>query len=239
MRADARNTIRTRLLEHYRALIEAIALTLPSESEVVLHDLSLLPLSIIAVCGDVTGRSPGDSATNLLVDAVAARDFSNKYGYDTWLPDGRRLRSSTTFLTDLDEKPIAAICINTDVSAWEVLGDLAAQMLGDDGSTKIRAHSPRAPAQASPEVFFRDINGLANYLITQAIIDIDIPVELMQKRHKMKIVAELQAKNMFMLKSSVDIVAQALKTTRFTIYNYLNELPDAEATDREVAVGDV
>ena len=50
----------------------------------------------------------------------------------------------------------------------------------------------------------------------------------MQKRHKIAVVNDLKDRGFFMLKESVEMAAQALQVTRFTIYNYLNELGNDE-----------
>lgn len=205
----------------FKMLVGPISTALPGSGEVVLHDLGLLPNSIIAVSGDVTGREPGDAPTNLLLEAVASRDFDNKIAYTTRLADGRRLRSSTTFLPDFDGNPIAALCINMDVSSWEMIMHAAATMLG--------ASAPETdPADLGPEVFPRGINELGTYLIERAIANVGVPVDLMHKRHKIAVVRELSEAGLFTLKSAVDTVAEALGTTRFTIYNYLNELAPRE-----------
>ena len=49
----------------------------------------------------------------------------------------------------------------------------------------------------------------------------------MHKRHKLAVVADLRDRGFFLLKESVDTAAAALDVTRFTIYNYLNELEPA------------
>mgnify|MGYP000092969292 CR=1 FL=1 len=205
----------------FKMLVDPISKALPGSGEVVLHDLDLLPNSIIAVSGTVTGRQAGDAPTNLLLEAVASQDFDNKVAYSTRLADGRRLRSSTTFLPDFDGNPIAALCINMDVSSWELILNTAADMLGE--------HAPEtSPTELGPEVFPRDINELGTYLIDRAIANVGVPVDLMHKRHKISVVRELSEAGLFTLKSAVDTVAEALGTTRFTIYNYLNELAPAE-----------
>lgn len=221
-----RKTNRQKLMAIFKSLVEPLGHALPGSGEVVLHDLSLLPNSIVAVAGNVTGREPGDAATNLLLEAVASKDFAHKSGYETRLPDGRRLRSTTTFLPDLDGIPIAALCINMDISPWELMRDAAAVALGDSG------HAP-AKASLGPEMFMRDINELSTFLIQQAIANVGVPVHLMHKRHKIAVVQELSVRGLFTLRSAVDTVADALNTTRFTIYNYLNELASANGVEED------
>lgn len=224
------NIDRQTLMAIFESLVEPLCRALPESGEVVLHDLSKLPNSIVAVAGNITGREPGDAATNLLLETTASKDFTNKSGYETRLSDGRRLRSSTTFLPDLQGEPMAALCINIDMSPWEVMRDAAALALGE------KNHAP-PKGLAGPEIFMRDINDLATFLIKNAISNIGVPVDLMHKRHKIAVVKELSERGLFTMRSAVDTVAEALNTTRFTIYNYLNELASADEVREEGGAG--
>jgi predicted transcriptional regulator YheO len=51
-----------------------------------------------------------------------------------------------------------------------------------------------------------------------------IPVDLMKKRHKAAVVRELDEAGYFLIKDAVDHLAGRLDVTRYTIYNYLNEV---------------
>ncbi|WP_340265793.1 helix-turn-helix transcriptional regulator [Sphingobium mellinum] len=217
---------RQALMAIFQSLVAPLCSALPTSGEVVLHDLSKLPNSIIAVAGSITGREPGDAATNLLLETMASRDFTNKSGYETRLSDGRRLRSSTTFLPDRHGEPMAALCINIDMSPWEVMRDAAALALGEKNPVRRKAF-------ADHEVFMRDINDLSTFLIRNAIDTIGVPVDLMHKRHKIAAVKELSERGLFTVRSAVDKVAEALNTTRFTIYNYLNELASSDEVQEE------
>ncbi|MGX9899123.1 helix-turn-helix domain-containing protein [Arthrobacter sp. SA17] len=46
----------------------------------------------------------------------------------------------------------------------------------------------------------------------------------MRKEHKVQVVAELERRGFFLVKQAAETAAIALGVTRFTIYNYLNEL---------------
>ncbi len=50
----------------------------------------------------------------------------------------------------------------------------------------------------------------------------------MHKRHKLEVVRNLKSRGMFLLRDAVDMIATSLGVTRFTIYNYLNEIGDEE-----------
>jgi predicted transcriptional regulator YheO len=225
-----------RLIAVFRDLVEPIGQSLPSSSEVVLHDLSLLPNSIVAIYGDVTGRRIGDPATDLLLEKVTEASAEEMVGYETVLPDGRKLRSSTMIIRDVTGIAVAALCINSDLSAWISVQRVADMMLSgmrpaNDPAPLGRAMTAVSQTEESEttEVFARDVDELAAHLIHRAISSVGVPVELMQKRHKIQVVRDLKARGMFLLRDAVDMIASSLNVTRFTIYNYVNEIADSEA----------
>lgn len=251
-----------RLLAVFSNLVEPLGMSMPATSEVVLHDLSLLPNSIIAIHGNVTGRVVGDPATDLLLERIAKRNETDQHlNYETVLPDGRRLRSSTMIIRDVSNNAVAALCINTDTSAWETVGLVAQAMLGrlDDtaraallqsgGHTAVIPHQvpvvadagqPATAAHSHSETFVRDIDELSRVILTRAIDESGVPVELMHKRHKVEVVRQLEARGLFLLKDAVELAAHALQVTRFTIYNYLNEIHDqTEENDERKATHEV
>lgn len=205
------------------ALVDPLSRTLPADTEVVLHDLRRLPNSIVAIAGDVTGRSVGGPATDRLLREAAAGRLGTTVGYETRLPDGRALRCTTVVVPDAAGTPLAALCINADVMIWHAVKAIAESMVGESSAVK-----GEAPGDASPERFVRDIDELAQHLLAEAIETSGAPVDLMQKKHKIAVVQDLKDKGFFLLKESVEMAAAALQVTRFTIYNYLNELGDEE-----------
>lgn len=215
-----------RLLAAFAGIVEPIGSALPANVEVVLHDLSRLPNSIVAVHGNVTGRQVGDPATDLLLKKAASGVLETDIGYETQLPDGRRLRSSTTIIRDVLGNPVLALCINSDLSAWQAVARIAADMIGSVPNAAVTAASSAAVTRES---FVRDVDELAASLLHEAVDEAGVPVDLMQKRHKIEVVRMLKSRGMFMLRDAVEMVAEALRVTRFTIYNYLNEIAEEEA----------
>jgi predicted transcriptional regulator YheO len=219
-----------RLIQVFSRLVEPIGRALPTSSEVVLHDLSLLPNSIVAVFGDVTGRRVGDPSTDLLLEQAVAGFERHDLNYETVLPDGRRMRSSTMIIRDVADNPVAALCINTDVSAWSAVKAIVDAMVSpgpdlptDPERERSTAAVPHAPQK---EVFVRDVDELASYLISTTIGDVGIPVSQMKKEHKVEVVRQLKQRGLFLLREAVEMIAESLEVSRFTIYNYVNELAD-------------
>ena len=233
------------LLALFGSLVEPIGRALPSPSEVILHDLTKVPNTVVKVYGTVTGRKVGDPGTDLLLQQ-AVHGFPDFINYQSTLGDGRRLRCSTLILRDLSGEAVAALCINTDLTAWRTLHSILGSMIepaGDEqaGLSLVPASgaapatlgasvsAPAAVEAAGPtaqpaETYVRDVDELAALLLRRAVQEVGVSVDLMRKKHKVKVIQQLQDKGFFLLRDAVEQVAEALGVTRFTIYNYLNEI---------------
>ena len=234
-----------RVLDVLAGLVDPLWRSLSTSSEVVLHEIGRLPNSVVAIAGNVTGRQAGDPATDLLLEQLRNVDREqNKIDYQSVLPDGRRLRSSTMIVRDSDGVPVAALCINTDITEWLASQELATNMVSGRNaapselrvqrSEPVRLEQPAVgglvrahTGETRGETFPRSVDELVSQLIGGAIALTGVPVDLMKKHHKMAVVEQLEARGLFLLKDAVEIIALELGVTRFTIYNYLNELSTA------------
>ena len=231
-------------------LVGPLGRSLPGPVEIVLHDLAALPNSIVAIEGDVTGRRPGDPATDRLLESAASGSFETRTGYRTTSPSGRSLLSTTIVIRDAAGRPAAALCINRDVTDWQIIGSAARSILGENeaglgsggsggvGQNERNAQDERSGAAAlgsadGGEAFVHDVDELAAAVLRQAVAEQDVPVSLMRKAHKVEAVRSLKRRGFFMLRDAVEMAAQALGVTRFTIYNYLNEIGESADRQRE------
>ena len=99
-------------------MVPDLARSLGPDHEVVLHDLRLIPNSIVAIGGELTGRKAGGPTTDLLLRLVHQGHHDNVLRYQTRAGDGRIFRASTLFIRDPDGKPVGCLCINTDITNW-------------------------------------------------------------------------------------------------------------------------
>lgn len=206
------------IISTLQQLVEPIRATLVEPAEVIVHDLTRLPNSIIAISGDVTGRSIGDPATDKLLDAVASGNLRTSIGYRTTSPSGKELLSTTVIIRDSTNQPVAALCINRDISGWETLHSLTGALAG------LSLSMCAEEEQATTEVFVRDVDELATLLLSRAVAESGVRVDEMRKEHKVEVVRLLKARGFFLLRDAAEMAAEALHCTRFSIYNYLNEI---------------
>ncbi|MGE3620651.1 MAG: transcriptional regulator [Acidimicrobiia bacterium] len=216
--ADGRDAA---VLHALAQLVPALSRLLGSDTEVVLHDVRKLPNSIVAIDGDVTGRRPGDPMTDYLLRQLRNGNLRDVYHYRTELPDGHEGNSTTFGVKSQSGELIAVLCVNRDLTAWRT----AAELLNEVVSTYTGEAEP-------PQEFFpRSVNELVATSIDKAVAQAGVPVELMKKRHKVAVVGQLDAQGIFLIRESVDAVAAALQVTRYTIYNYLNQLNGQPSRD--------
>ncbi|MGI8880726.1 MAG: PAS domain-containing protein [Jatrophihabitans sp.] len=161
------------LIEFLRQLVGRLAQALPATTEVVLHDLSLLPNSIVAIAGGVTDRTVGDPATDVLLRQLRSGENA-VVGYPTDLPGGREGRSTTMIMRLPTGEAVAALCLNADISQWRSASKLLDSLLGGRAGANplsddvVQAEMPSAAGQ-SGEAFVRSVDELAATLIDREI----------------------------------------------------------------------
>lgn len=205
-------------------VVAGLAKALAPRTEVVLHDLTKLPNSIVAIGGQITGRGVGGPATDLGLRVFRSGWSEDLIGYRTELDDGLVMRSSSVFLRAASGRPVACLCINADISSLVAARDVLTTL------TNAVAVDPTANSTlaANQETFAMSIDTLAEGILRDAIAEVGLPLHLMKKVHKVEVVRELDRRGFFTIREAADLVAQRLKVSRFTVYNYLNEVQGSD-----------
>jgi predicted transcriptional regulator YheO len=202
------------VVDVYRPLVEPLARASGPGVEVVLHDLSKLPNSVAAIAGGLSGREVGAPATDLGLRLLMREDPPESIiGYRTELPGGVICRSSTIFLRGDHDRPVAALCINRDISRLTAARDLLAELID---TSEVSGHD-------RTETFYDTVEHLTDDLLGRAIASVGVPVAQMSKADKTLVVKDLQRRGFFLIKESVELAATSLGVSRYTIYNYLND----------------
>lgn len=209
------------ILKSYLPIVKGLAETLGKNFEIVLHDLSDLESSVIAIeNGHITNRTIGAPATDFLVEFIKKDQKANKnmeLNYMTQTKEGKKLKSSTFLIRD-GEDIIGALCINIDLTNIRIAQNFLEEL--------IRIENEDQPVENFPE----DANSYLNLMIEKALEEINKPITYFSKNDRLRIVSYLNEKNIFNIKGSVEILAKKLNCSRYSIYNYLTEI-GAEASN--------
>ena len=114
---------RREILESYIPLMKFFAQQLP-DTEIVLHDVSNLDQSIIAIeNAHISGRTVGGSSTDLVLRILQEQSYRHQEftpAYTSASATGRFLSSGTFFIKEGDEL-VGLLCTNTDLTHLQAL----------------------------------------------------------------------------------------------------------------------
>jgi len=209
------------ILESIKPLVKGIAKTFGKDCEVVLHDITDPYHSIIAIeNAHVTGRGLGGPMSEVNIEVIKNGDFENdQLNYTKKTSDGRVLKSSTIIIRDEGKNPIGCLCVNFDLSTFIVVRNTINALCSTGEEDKI---------DADKQIETTNINDILCNLINSVLDNSGKPVAYMSKEDKVEIVSMLDEKGAFLIKGAIDYVAKILCVSRYTIYNYLDEVRASE-----------
>lgn len=209
------------ILESLKPAVKGIAKTFGKDCEVVLHDITDPFHSIVAIeNAHVTGRGLGGPMSEVNIERIKAGDFKkDELSYTRKTSDGRVLKSSTIVIRDEKQQPIGCLCINFDLSAFIVVRNSVNALCSTDEEEEI---------DSDKGVEVTNINDILCNLVNNVLDSLGKPVAYMSKEDKVEIVRMLDQKGAFLIKGAIDYVAKILCVSRYTIYNYLDEIRVSE-----------
>jgi predicted transcriptional regulator YheO len=203
---------------------DALTAAIKGDTEIVVHDLRKPESSIVRIInGHITGRAVGNALFTGPSGAENVRNAQTNLGepreirvvskYRAWAGD-KPLTSTSTIYFDDHGVAAAILCLNTDTTLAERLQHDLARFIG----------APAGAALAALESRETSMGDLVAEIPESAVAAIGVPVARMTKAEKVAAVAMMNERGLFLMRGSVELAARHLGTTKFTIYNYLEEL---------------
>ncbi|MCI9147519.1 MAG: transcriptional regulator [Hungatella sp.] len=201
----------------FKTLLKILKNQFGPESEFILHDWSKgYDHSVVAIeNGHITNRKIGDCGSNLGLEVIRGTATSDmKCNYVTKTRDGKVLLSATMYIKNDEGKALGALCINTDISKKIEIKEYLDNCLPDELNKK----------EHSEEFFATNVSDLLLYLIDEGINKIGKPVSEMTKEDKMEVLRFLDNKGALLINKSGTKICQILEISKYTLYNYLDEI---------------
>lgn len=206
-------------LEFVKHLIDNLGKLLGDKCEILLHDFSngLDSTIVHIVNGGLSGREVGGCPTNVLFEHYTELGSleSELSSYFNTMPDGRLIKSSSTFIKDSCGNIVGAICINLDVSDMMVLSAELMRFLDGAGERQQKVVN---------ENFALDVNMLMEDYLSQVQAKIGKSAKEMNKQEKMAALAYLESKGILQIVKANVRLCDFFGISKFTLYNYLNEI---------------
>jgi len=208
------------LIKQYIPIANLIAMTFGKECEVVLHDLTTPEKSVIyTVNNHVTGRQVGQSFDHIITHVLLSQNFENDClaNYYFKSSDNRLIKSSTLLIRDSDNKVMGAICINIDTTVTTQIMEWLSEKI------------PLAPdinepmeLSESKVIDMEHISDIADDLIEKIVGARN--VSEMKRDEKISLISFMEQKGVFLIRGSIEKVAEKLGISKVTVYSYIDEL---------------
>jgi predicted transcriptional regulator YheO len=202
---------KSEMLDLLKRLARGIADMFGQSCEVVIHDLEQPGNAIAEIYnGHVTGRKVGDSLSDLGLKRMRQGQIGEDLiNYDALTNNGRMIKCSSFFVSGKGYS--FAFCLNFDYTSLSLAGGAIESLI------KTRDHID--------ERYFRHPGEkVLDEMFDEAIRQVGIPVALMKKEDRLKVIKNLDERGAFLMQRGIQQIADKLNISRFTIYNYLKEL---------------
>ncbi|MDF0732899.1 PAS domain-containing protein [Pseudomonas entomophila] len=201
-------------LRPYYPIATAIAGLFHPQVEVVIHDLETTKIAFIA--NPISKRKIGDSSLgDQFPEAALNKDVIGPYRKVN--RDGRNLRSMSAVIRDVQEKPIAVLCINFDVSRLEGLAEQIKALAFLPGSLE-----PHAP-------FFHDNWRQAlDRAVEEHESGSGMPIKTMDTEQRVLFIRRLELQGLLNVRNAPSVVAEKMGISRAALYKHLKAIRKGE-----------
>ncbi len=201
------------------AIAESVSAALGESFEIILYDLTQAQQPVLRVLGkNISGLTKGDSGKDENFNSVYAqcKKESRIFKSEKKIINGREMRSTIIFFVDDARNAGVALKINFDLSVVSLMeGFLKECGILDSGKGR------------QTDASSIDVRNILPSLLKQGIQATGKEVAEMSREDKLGVVRFLDDRGAFLLRNSIEDAAKALDITRFTVYNYLDEIRKA------------
>lgn len=201
-------------IKRYVPIAQLIAQTFGKNCEVVLHDLTKPHNSVVyTVNAHVTGKEVGETFNILISKVLLSASFKEDVtaNYLTITSDGREIKSSTAFIRNGKNDVVGAICINYDLDKMKDMKVFLDEFMHINDDNTI---------QASDQI--ENVLDIADSIIEKTLLGVNF--DLLNRAERLNLIAFMDQKGLFLIKGSIDKVADKLGVSKVTIYSYLDDI---------------
>ena len=215
MKVKERSREERLVMDFLGLMVDGLSQTFGSRCEVVLHDLARGEQSITRMANSyVSGRSDQSTIDNYKLNTLINHSQGDaQVNYPAVSGTGKYLKSTSLLVRGQDGAPLAALCLNLDMSEFLGLHNALGDMFG--------LHRPGSRPQAEGR---GEAAAKAEDLITEVVRELGRSVMSLTQDDRLQVVRRLEQKGFFLTKGAVKVLAGRLMVSKSTIYNYLERV---------------
>ncbi|MDR1194416.1 MAG: helix-turn-helix domain-containing protein [Peptococcaceae bacterium] len=215
-------------LEQYTRLVQMLGTQFGDSCDAILYSLEGIEQrqgTAVAVRGTTAGAKPGTPLPAFLLEHIQNQGFKDIYGFINKSLSGLVLRTSVQFLFSSDQRPIGCLCIHHNIVHIKMITSFLEELTRP---SNLEDEDEQEENRAAGEKFYSasDIQGFLNSIISEFIVERvgDANFSSLEKSDKLALIAELDQRGVFLVKGAVNMIARRINVSKFSIYNYLDEI---------------
>lgn len=195
------------LIEQVRHIADGLARTFAPFCEVVVHDLRDPGHAVLAIHNKLSGRAPGDPATELGLARIADSAYPQVVAnYPNQFADGRPAKSTSIGIKDAEGNYVAALCLNVDLTLFRSMQGILEQFNAVGEASPGESLDP-----ANAEAIRRRIDAYAARLASTP--------QLLKAHERRALMRELKEGGYLEVRRAMEVAASHLGISRATAYN--------------------
>ncbi|RGT72129.1 hypothetical protein DWX08_10675 [Ruminococcus sp. AF18-22] len=207
--------MQTSNLESYIPIVDFLGEVLGKKYEIILQDFSRPKESIIYIANEgISGKKVGDSFSNIF-ESLQLGEYEGDRNCNKikTLPDGKQVKVNVQFLRDESRKVRGCLCILKDITGRNEAIRTLIDMSGDN-EIHFSIKEKQNDQQES------NVLSIAEDMIDHILKEYQ--GRKLSRDEKIQIIRFMNEKGIFLIKGTVEMVAERLKTAKVTIYSYLD-----------------
>jgi len=209
------------ILMPYIPIAKMLVQTFGDDCEIVIHDLQDPEHSVVYVENEiVTDRKVGQGVNQLIRQVILSEHLKDDVvsNYYFHASNGKLIRSSAVLIREADGSLVGAFCINVDTSRITKQIDYLQSFLPP--SYTMDNESGHA------EIISTNTSQHVSQMITELIDNIlaNCDSRNLSREDKLRKIRFMDEKGVFLMKGSIDQVAEKLGVSNVTIYSYLDTI---------------
>lgn len=232
------------LMQHYIQLTKFLGQALGPDYEIALHDLTDKNRSIIAIANNhVSGREIGAPLSNVALKLLMDRAYEqqdSRMNFRGVSEKGKTLRSSTLFIKQ-NGRLVGMLCVNFDDSRYQAMSDEILSLCHPENflerhysfDENLVVQANHQEGDGADECFHASIGQVAGEAVEQELKRMGLTAKRLTPSERMQIIVALERDGIFLLKSAVKDVAEALGCSQASVYRYLSRTRREEGEGQE------
>ena len=212
------------LLKNFIPMVDFLANVLGEDAEIVLHNMTNIDKSIIAIRnGHISGRKVDGPATNLVLKILKDSQYSDSdfiSNYESRSVDGKPLKCSTFLIRNEGRELVGILCININIEKHMAMKSYLDSFFAYSTTKK--------EAEKVTEHLSTSVEELTFSSIDTVISELGVAPDRLNKEEKLSVIRKLYTNGIFILKGAVNETAKRLSISEASVYRYLNQIKKEE-----------